>query len=132
MLRLRGAGRSNFDKGLHNLSTLIKKRHILMRTAVLYIYTHIAKLLYELRSRVVCYTKIKLIPHVLCFCYNLCCASYDASIIIYIYVYIYIFKGKFLSSMNKKLTAIQRCKIYQLYSSGLWLLQQLVLVLSSG
>ena len=28
-------GRSNFDKGLHNLTTLIKKRHILMRTAVL-------------------------------------------------------------------------------------------------
>ena len=36
---LRSVGRSNFDKGLHNLTTLIKKRHILMRTAVLYIYT---------------------------------------------------------------------------------------------
>ena len=36
VLPLRSVGRSNFDKGLHNLTTLIKKRHILMRTAVLY------------------------------------------------------------------------------------------------
>ena len=38
MLPLRSVGRSNFDKGLHSLATLIKKRHISMRTAVLYIY----------------------------------------------------------------------------------------------
>ena len=36
VLPLRSVGRSNFDKGLHNLTTLIQKRHILMRTAVLY------------------------------------------------------------------------------------------------
>ena len=36
VLPLRSVGRSNFDKGLHNLTTLIKKRHILMRNAVLY------------------------------------------------------------------------------------------------
>ena len=41
MLPLRSVGRSNFDKGLHNLTTLIQKRHILMRTAVLYIYVYI-------------------------------------------------------------------------------------------
>ena len=35
MLPLRSVGRSNFDKGRHNLTTLIQKRHILMRTAVL-------------------------------------------------------------------------------------------------
>ena len=37
MLPLRSVGRSNFDKGLHSLTTLIQKRNILMRTAV-YIY----------------------------------------------------------------------------------------------
>ena len=36
VLPLRSVGRSNFDKGLHNLTTLIKKRHILMKTAALY------------------------------------------------------------------------------------------------
>ena len=41
VLPLRNVGRSNFDKGLHNLTTLIKKRHILMRTAELYIHTYI-------------------------------------------------------------------------------------------
>ena len=40
MLPLRSVGRFTFDKGLHSLSTLIKKRHILMRTAVLYVYIH--------------------------------------------------------------------------------------------
>ena len=29
VLPLRSVGRSNFDKGLHNLTTLIQKRHIL-------------------------------------------------------------------------------------------------------
>ena len=38
VLPLRSVGRSNFDKGLNNLITLFEKRHILMRTAVLYIY----------------------------------------------------------------------------------------------
>ena len=41
VLPLRSFGMSNFDKGLNNLSTLIQKRHILMRTAVLYIYIYI-------------------------------------------------------------------------------------------
>ena len=36
VLPLRSVGRSNFDKGLDSLATLIQKRHILMRTAVLY------------------------------------------------------------------------------------------------
>ena len=36
VLTMRSVGRSNFDKGLHNLTTLIQKRHILMKTAVLY------------------------------------------------------------------------------------------------
>ena len=36
--------------------------------------THIVKLLYELRSRVVCCPKIKLNPRVLGFCFILCCA----------------------------------------------------------
>ena len=36
VLPLRSVGRSNFDKGLHNLTTLIQKRHILMITTVLY------------------------------------------------------------------------------------------------
>ena len=43
VLPLRSVGRSYFDKGLHNLTTLIKKRHILMRTAVVYIYIYIVK-----------------------------------------------------------------------------------------
>ena len=38
MLPLRSVGRSNFDMAMHILRTLIKKRYILMRTAV-YIYT---------------------------------------------------------------------------------------------
>ena len=49
LLPLRSVGRSNFDMGLHNLTTLIKKRHILMRTAVciyIYIYIHIYIYLY--------------------------------------------------------------------------------------
>ena len=37
VLPLRNVGRPNFDKGLHNLTALIQKRHILMRTVVLYI-----------------------------------------------------------------------------------------------
>ena len=36
VLPLRSVGMSNFDKGLHSLTTFIQKRHILMRTAVLY------------------------------------------------------------------------------------------------
>ena len=35
MLPLRSVGRSNFVRVCVNLTTLIKKRHILMRTAVL-------------------------------------------------------------------------------------------------
>ena len=38
MLPLRSVGRSNFDKGLHNLTALIQKRNMLMRTAVIHIY----------------------------------------------------------------------------------------------
>ena len=37
-------------------------------------YIYIYKLLNELRSRVVCYPKIKLIPRVLVFIFILCCA----------------------------------------------------------
>ena len=38
---LRGIGRSNFDKGLHILTTtLIKKQHIIIRTAMLYVYIY--------------------------------------------------------------------------------------------
>ena len=40
MLPLRRVGRSNFDKGLHILTTtLIQKRRIIIRTAILYICT---------------------------------------------------------------------------------------------
>ena len=41
MLPLRSVGRSNFVMVCVNLTTLIQKRHILMRTAVLYIYIYI-------------------------------------------------------------------------------------------
>ena len=42
MLPLRSVGRSNFVRVLRkNFTTLIQKRHILMRTAVLYIYIYI-------------------------------------------------------------------------------------------
>ena len=41
MLPLRSVGRSNFVRVCVNLTTLIQKRHILMRTAVLYIYIYI-------------------------------------------------------------------------------------------
>ena len=40
MLPLRSVGRSNFVRVCVNLATLIKKRHILMRTAVLYVYIY--------------------------------------------------------------------------------------------
>ena len=40
MLPLRSVGRSNFVRVCVNLTTLIQKRHILMRTAVLYIYIY--------------------------------------------------------------------------------------------
>ena len=64
----------------------------------IYIYTFV-KLLYELRSRVVCYPKIKLNPRVLGFCFILCCALYDASILNYIYIYfIYIYNYIFKCS----------------------------------
>ena len=41
MLPKRSVGRSNFVRVCVNLTTLIQKRHILMRTAVLYIYSYI-------------------------------------------------------------------------------------------
>ena len=42
LLPLRSVGRSNFDKGLHNLITLIKKRHNdINEVAILYIYIYI-------------------------------------------------------------------------------------------
>ena len=41
MLPLRSVGRSNFVRVCVNLTTLIQKRHILMRTVVLYIYIYI-------------------------------------------------------------------------------------------
>ena len=41
MLPLRSVGRSNFVWVCVNLTTLIKKRRILMRTVVLYIYIYI-------------------------------------------------------------------------------------------
>ena len=43
LLPLRSVGRSNFDKGLHNLITLIKKRHkiIIEMKLLYYIYIHI-------------------------------------------------------------------------------------------
>ena len=42
VLPLRSVGRSNFDKGLHNLTTLIKKRHILNENCCcICIYIHI-------------------------------------------------------------------------------------------
>ena len=37
LLPLRSVGRSNFDKGLHNLITLIQKRHRLMIELLCYI-----------------------------------------------------------------------------------------------
>ena len=40
----------------------------------IYIYNHIVKLPYDLRSRVVCHSKIKPNPRLLGFCYILCCA----------------------------------------------------------
>ena len=44
LLPLRSVGRSNFDKGLHNLITLIQKRHKIMiemkLLCYMYIYSH--------------------------------------------------------------------------------------------
>ena len=55
---------------------------LLLNPICIYIYiyictqtcTHIVKLLYELRSRVVCYPKIKLNPRAPGLCFILCCA----------------------------------------------------------
>ena len=42
MLPLRSVGRSNFDKGLHNLTTLIQERHIINENCcIIYIYIYI-------------------------------------------------------------------------------------------
>ena len=42
VLPLRSVGRSNFDKGLHNLTTLIKKRHMLNENCCnIYISIHV-------------------------------------------------------------------------------------------
>ena len=43
LLPLQSVGRSNFNKGLHNLITLIQKRHVIMIEMKLlyYIYKHI-------------------------------------------------------------------------------------------
>ena len=40
MLPLQSVGRSNFVRVCVNLTSLIKKRHILIRTAVIYIYIY--------------------------------------------------------------------------------------------
>ena len=45
VLPLRSVRRSNFDKGLHSLTTLNKKRRILIRTAVLYMSALLFRLL---------------------------------------------------------------------------------------
>ena len=46
LLPLRSVGRSNFDKGLHNSITLIKKRHkiIIKMKSLYYIYLGLQKL----------------------------------------------------------------------------------------
>ena len=41
LLPLRSVGRSNFDKGLHNLITLTQKRHKLTIEVLYYIYIYI-------------------------------------------------------------------------------------------
>ena len=69
MLPLRSVGRSNFDKGLHNLTTLIKKRHILNENSCnIYMY-------------------IKLIEILLKFHLDVCMCVY---LDIYVYIYIHI------------------------------------------
>ena len=45
-LPLRSVRKSNFDKGLHNLTRLIQERHILMEL-LYYIYVYIYILIYE-------------------------------------------------------------------------------------
>ena len=66
--------------------------HMPLSSIYMHIYTYIAKLHYELRSTVMCYPKIKPNSSVLGFCYILCCAWYDVSILNYIYIYvIYVF-----------------------------------------
>ena len=90
---LRSVGRSNFDKGLHNLATLIKKqtkKHILIRTAILYTYINSKK-----------YIRETLYTHIFFFRCNFDCYSSTFTILstlfslysfvvttIYIYMYI--------------------------------------------
>ena len=40
VLPLRSVGRSNFDKGLNNLTTLIQKRHINENCCIIYVYIY--------------------------------------------------------------------------------------------
>ena len=62
LLPLRSVGRSNFDKGLHSLQTLIKKRHeIIIKMKLLF---------YKMESTV---------------------DSYEMNHYMYIYIYIYIY-----------------------------------------
>ena len=68
LLPLRSVGRSNFDKGLHNLITLIQKRHEIVITMNL--------LYYKMESTVDSYEKKHYVYIYMC---------------IYIYLYIYIY-----------------------------------------
>ena len=74
MLPLRSVGRSNFVRVCINLTTLIQKRHILMRTAVLYMYIYIYTYIYI-------YICIYIYMHI-----------YILYIYLYFYIYIYLKK----------------------------------------
>ena len=89
MLPLRCAGRSNFDKGLHNLATLIQRRHILMRTAVLYIYIYIYMYIHiYIYIHIYMYVPDEgsLLPK-----YRDCTTSNDFESYLYMYIYIFMY-----------------------------------------
>ena len=61
LLPLQSVGRSNFDKGLHNLITLIQKRHkIMIETKLLYCIMESTVDSYEKRNTIYIYIYINL------------------------------------------------------------------------
>ena len=100
MLPLQSVGRSNFDKGLHIITTtLIKKRHIIIR---IYIYIYCYILLYIL----LCIYIVDVVPltktagvvenygHCIYSiglkCFRNCLSLFHLVFYIYIYIYVYI------------------------------------------
>ena len=110
MLPLRSAGRRNFDKGLHDLTTLIKKLHILTRTAVLYIYIKVSRT-YFLTIYIYIYIYIYMvIPVLLSFYSFLESTIYIMYILIYLEKFFNVLKGLIFSWLTIEFYVSKNCE----------------------